>query len=250
MKRTFALLAFSLLTLSACNGGGTESSLSSIAEESSVASIEEESSSSSEATSFEYSDEYYRLSPADFGEKIYSFDQSTCTFAESEITISIDQACLSAEEVCYYYLAFETLPPNYFTTEKYRSDTSSALEYGKAGRCASRYCYADRPDGYAVTIGPYYNKTETSYYWEFDIDLDGTYNVGRINRGAGRVVVVADGLEAYGGDGPVCFFTEDHYDSFREFYNYEGGWGPTFTSNAEKINATTLSLGEISYSSL
>lgn len=268
MKARRIIIFLAATLLSSCSkevGNASSSSLStSLIETSEVSqeqSSEESSIEASSETSLETSSEvssgesssipttsldpssYYRLSPTDFGTTVYSLDYETATFVDSGYTISIDQDCLTAEEVCYYWVAFRTYPPNYFTTSSYGADKTSALAYGVNGRCASRYRYVDRPDGYALVLGPYYNQIETSYYWELDIDLTGSYNNGySITRGRGRVVVVADGLEAYGGDGPVCYLTQDHYGSFYEFYNYKGGWGTAFSSSATRPKPETLYL--------
>lgn len=219
-----------------------ESSSSSISSSISSSSSSSSSSSRIPTTSYE-ADNYYRLSPKDFSDKIYTFDGESCTFSDSGYTITIDQDCLDAESVCYYWMAFKQMPPNYFTTSSYKSDTTAAVKYGLNGRCASRYSYGSYSGGYAKVIGPFYNQTSTGYYWEFDIALSSIYNTGSsITRGAGRVVVVVDGLKVYGGDGPVCFYTTDHYNSFREFVNYQDGWGGLFKTNATKPIPTTIRL--------
>lgn len=265
MKKLTLFLALAVALLGGCaTASSVDSSSFSSSESESISSSESESSSSDESSSISSSisssssssssssrtpttsydaDNYYRLSPEDFSEKIYTFDGESCTFSDSGYTITIDQDCLDAESVCYYWMAFEQMPPNYFTTDEYKSDTTAAVRYGKNGRCASRYSYGSYSGGYAQVIGPFYNQTSTGYYWEFDIALSSVYNTGSsITRGTGRVVVVVDGLKVYGGDGPVCFYTTDHYSSFREFVNYQDGWGGSFKTNATKPIPTTIHL--------
>lgn len=222
------------------------SELSSESSSEEASSSSEETSSSSQSPSTSYSDDtYFRLSPTDFSTTIYSLDRSTCTFADSGYTIDIDQDCLTYQEVCYYWMAFRQLPPNYFMTAKNRSDKTSAIAYGVNGRCASKYYVGEYQgsNNYSLKFGDFYDQTTDSYYWELDIDLTGSYNTGSsISRGAGRVVVVERGLEYYGGDGPVCFYTTDHYSTFSEFYNYYDGFGETYSSYAGKPMPQTLSL--------
>jgi hypothetical protein len=138
-------------------------------------------------------------------------------------TIAQDSDCLNYQDVCLYYEAFRQFPPNY------KSSKAAAVAYGLNGRYVSTYSKASyhSDNDYTEKLGTF-NDESAGYYYELDIDLDGTYNDGRsITRGAGRVVIVADGLTDYGTE-PVCFYTYDHYADFVEFYNFYQGWSPLF----------------------
>lgn len=142
--------------------------------------------------------------------------------AEKAVSIRQDQPALNAEEVAEYYASYRSFPPNYFANEE------AAMAYGTNGRIVSTYYSGKRHSyDYTVKLGTF-NVTSGGSYYEFDIDLTGRYNTGSsISRGAGRVVVVADGITDYGSD-PVCYYTADHYADFKEYYNFYQGWSPLF----------------------
>jgi guanyl-specific ribonuclease Sa len=137
-------------------------------------------------------------------------------------SIAKDQECLTYQEVAEYYSIYQSWPKNY------KSSTDEALAYGKNGRVVSTYYSGSHHTyDYTVALGTFNLPSGGSYY-EFDIDLTGSYNTGSyISRGAGRVVAIVDGITDYGNE-PVCYFTEDHYADFIEYYNYDGGWSPLF----------------------
>jgi hypothetical protein len=142
--------------------------------------------------------------------------------AQTASTISQNQDALTPEEVAEYYVSFRAFPPNYF------ADEDEALSYGKNGRLISTYYSGSHHSyDYTVKLGTF-NVASGGIYYEFDIDLTGRYNTGSsISRGAGRVVVVADGIADYGAE-PVCYYTSDHYADFKEYYNFYQGWSPLF----------------------
>ncbi|MBO5096798.1 MAG: hypothetical protein J6B96_00620, partial [Agathobacter sp.] len=78
-------------------------------------------------------------------------------------------------------------------------------------------------------------------YWELDIGTTGTetpgyrgsiYNDGtKITRGAARIVYARQDLNGngiYEQDEVYVFYTHNHYNDFREYLNYYGGWGEMF----------------------
>lgn len=78
-------------------------------------------------------------------------------------------------------------------------------------------------------------------YYELDIGTTGTetpgyaaqlYNDGtKINRGAARIVYARQDLNGngvYETDEIYVFYTHNHYNDFREYLNYYGGWGQMF----------------------
>jgi len=138
----------------------------------------------------------------------------------TEITQETD--CLNAEQVAEYYVSFRSFPPNYF------GSTDQAVSYGKNGRVVNTYYSGSyHTYDYTVKLGTWNVPSDGAYY-EFEIDLTGNYNNGtRINHGAGRLVVIADGIKEYGSE-PVCYYTTDHYADFKEYYNFYQGWSPLF----------------------
>lgn len=154
---------------------------------------------------------------------IYKISQAGASYiAEKATSISRSQDVLTPEEVAEYYVSFRSFPPNYF------ADESEAISYGKNGRMISTYYSGSRHSyDYTVKLGTF-NRVSGGIYYEFDIALTGSYNTGSsISRGAGRVVVIADGIKDYGSD-PVCYYTSDHYADFKEYYNFYQGWSPLF----------------------
>ena len=73
------------------------------------------------------------------------------------------------------------------------------------------------------------------YYYEMDIGTAGYNNGSSITRGACRIVYTRKDLD---GDGVIeinetyLFYTQNHYHDFREYLNYQGGWGILFGDEA------------------
>ncbi len=78
-------------------------------------------------------------------------------------------------------------------------------------------------------------------YFELDIGTTGTYTPGytvriynngsSITRGAARLVYARQDLNGdgqYSTDEVYVFYTHNHYNDFREYLNYYGGWGEMF----------------------
>lgn len=220
---TFIVEVLGLIALSSCvfTAGSSNSTTSSPSDSSSA-------SSSSSSSSEENSSVAYRIAPvvASGSEEevpVYNVTANNGDYSGTEVTtIKRNQDCLDYQSVCLYYEAFRTFPPNYKETR------SEALSYGTKGRLVSTYDKSEsHSNDYTLTFGTF-NRPDDGVYYEFDIDLTGNYNTGStLNRGAGRVVVVKDGLTDYGSE-PVCFYTSDHYADFNEFYNYDSGWSVLF----------------------
>jgi hypothetical protein len=152
------------------------------------------------------------------------------------------------EDVALYYQAFKALPGNYYDTSADSTSgytTSKKMCYGLYGNVCRLYTkYYSRTDGYVS----YLPELNTVSYFEADIGLDSSYASGTSwNRGTARLVIVPGGAKLYGSD-PILFYTADHYESFRECYNYAEGWGPYFDGEdstygyGEWTEATTLTL--------
>ena len=124
--------------------------------------------------------------------------------------------------VCAYYTAFNIWPANYDFNKNNVKDV-----FGTDARQVSSY---SKKTGYALSI-PW---VKSGYYYELDIDFDGTYSK---TRGTGRVVVWDEGWNASGYDSsPVCVYTDDHYNTWLEYLN-NGLWSNRFDAEG---NATGL----------
>lgn len=150
---------------------------------------------------------------------------------------------ITLEEVAAYMYAFGgkdcTLPANY--TSKKRGDPITNI-WGEYLRLNHSYFTGD--------TGKYPYEPELPnikgcggdlQYYEMDIGTTGTvtpgyaariYNNGStITRGAARLVYTRQDLN---GDGiytqseVYVFYTHNHYNDFREYLNYYGGWGEVF----------------------
>ena len=192
----------------------------------------ESSLSSSSATTYE--DVPFRVAPqvSEDGRSadIYSYSVEDGALVRTyEITLEKGESYVDFQEVALYYLAFGEAPANYFWEKRL------AQAYGSEGRYMQSFGLGDYdgPNSYTEALGTF-NKSKGTYL-ELDIDIDGSYRpLG--NRGAGRLVIVVDGIEDYGPD-PVVYQTEDHYDSFSEFYNYPGGWSDPFDGTGYGLGA-------------
>lgn len=167
---------------------------------------------------------------------VYDVRYSTKGYLAYPTTLTIHKTdyCLTYETVALYYLAFRTFPPNYLSIKNKKQVTKNTDL-----RCVSTY-YKGTSHTYDYTkaLGTFQNEINGTYY-EFDIALSSSYSGS--NRGAGRLVVVEEGLTSYQGDGPVCFYTKDHYADFCEFYNFAGGWSEEFAGVYNKSGSYTNS---------
>ncbi len=268
MKKTFcfAVASLSVLieTLSSCtfninsslndrsSDSSSENELSSFEETSFISSAEESSSDSSseieeKSSSKEESDEIetveyeevlntigpdedktYRIAPAKVNDDeftVYNVKYNTKGYLAHPTTLTIKKTdyCLTFETVALYYQAFRQVPPNY-VTDKNLSDED--LRY------VSTYTYGSYSgsNSYTESLGEFNNSR--GVYLELDIKL---LSYSLKNRGKGRVVIVVDGIKDYGNE-PVCYYTNDHYQNFWEFYNYASGWGPSFKGVGSKTS--------------
>ncbi len=150
-------------------------------------------------------------------------------------------------DIANYYIAFEEIPPNFGYSGKSKKPDASidfcatvdqveAL-FGENAREISKYT---RDSGYAVGL-PYnpHGSGSNPYYYEFDVDLDGTYTTS--NRGVGRVVMWVDGWSCYETDAPVATVTYDHYETFAQYLGYSE-FGTPFDTNGS-IGRTACALG-------
>lgn len=175
---------------------------------------------------------------------LYSYDGQAYSVLNSEGEISFTVfkcgAYVTLEEVAAYVFAFGDIPANY-TSAKKGSPSSSVwgkylrLNHSAFSGSTSKYPYEPELPDISGCGG-------SLYYYEIDIGTTGTdcdpsyvaytYNDGsRITRGAARIVYtrfdanqnnIIDINEKY------LFYTNNHYNDFREYLNYEGGWGEIF----------------------
>ena len=119
--------------------------------------------------------------------------------------------------ICAYYNAFKVFPANF----EVKSNMSNVRNvFGDKARQVSPYT---RTDGYARAVPCHLGDK----YYEFDIDLDGSYSA---SRGTGRVVAWETGWTGTGyNDSPVCIYTDDHYSTFIEYLN-NGTWSNRFNA--------------------
>ena len=144
----------------------------------------------------------------------------TTSYVSSHPECKADAAITDPILVCAYYTAFRKWPANY---AKNTGGVKSI--FGDKARQVSEY---NRTDGYVRAVPWNFN----GVYFEFDIDLDGSY---QSSRGSGRVVAWESGWSGEGyDDSPVCIYTDDHYNTFLEYLN-NGTWSNRF--NAEGLVA-------------
>ncbi len=147
---------------------------------------------------------------------------------------------ITLEEVAAYVYAFGDIPANY-VSGKTASPTSSIwgeylrLNHSKFSGNTSKYPYEPELPDISGCGG------DLTYY-EMDIGTTGTdcspgyavrtYNDGnRITRGAARIVYArfdANRNQIIDPNERFLFYTYNHYNDFREYLNYYGGWGEMF----------------------
>jgi len=152
---------------------------------------------------------------------------------------------ITLEEVAAYMYAFggasSNIPANYVTKKSTKPSSSIWGEYLRVNHSyfsgdTSRYPYEPELPDITGCGG-------SMQYFELDIGTTGTttpgyspslYNNGtKITRGAARIVYARkdkDGNGIYEAEkGEIyLFYTHNHYNDFREYLNYYGGWGEMF----------------------
>ncbi len=126
-------------------------------------------------------------------------------------------------EVAAYFIAFGSYPCNYYMD----GDGSLAKRVmGDKARLAQQFSLTD---GYATAVPYRLDAYGDLVYYELDIALDAAYDAEG-PRGVGRLVCWTSGFTCYDDTYPVVVYTDDHYATFKEYYN-DGTFGPNF--NAE-----------------
>jgi hypothetical protein len=155
----------------------------------------------------------------------------TLDYIKEHTNLKSQAAMIEPEDVAAFYTIFKTNPANYATSSNISSVKSV---FGSDAREVSHYT---KTTGYATSV-PYAAKNGAPSYYEFDIDVDGSYSTS--SRGVGRVVAWEYGFDTSKGatnysSAPVCVFTDDHYFTFQEFLNY-GSFGPRFNVEGNPTN--------------
>ncbi len=150
---------------------------------------------------------------------------------------------ITLEEVAAYMYAFGgkdgTLPANYVSKKTPKPGSSIWGEYLRGNH--SYFTGDTNKYPYEPVLPDMYGCGGQLQYYEMDIGTTGTvtpgytsseYNNGiRITRGAARLVYARHDKNGNGifevGEIYV-FYTHNHYNDFREYLNYYGGWGEMF----------------------
>ena len=153
-------------------------------------------------------------------------------------------AYITLEEVAAYMFAFggsnDTLPANYTSKKNTKPQNSPWGEYLRLNHSyfsGDTYKYPYEPELPNIS-----GCGGSAQYYEMDVGTTGTYtgpgypvklyNDGNIiTRGAARIVYTRqdrNGNGIYETDEVFLFYTANHYNDFREYLNYFGGWGEIF----------------------
>ena len=180
-------------------------------------------------------------------DSFYADDGKTYIVVDSSgnevMRIYQDGGYITLEEVAAYMYAFGgsrgTLPANYTSKKKGDPKTDKWGEYLRLNHSyfigdTDRYPYEPELPNISGCGGDL-------QYYEMDIGTAGTvtpgytsrpYNDGsRITRGAARLVYAREDLNKngiYEQNEIYVFYTHNHYNDFREYLNYYGGWGDLF----------------------
>lgn len=148
---------------------------------------------------------------------------------------------ITLEEVAAYMYAFGgvSLPANYSSKKSTKPQNSIWGEYLRLNHSkfignTSKYPYEPELPDISGCGG------DLAYY-EMDIGTTGTTTPGyspkpyiqgnTVTRGAARLVYARQDLNGngiYETDELYVFYTHNHYNDFREYLNYYGGWGEVF----------------------
>ena len=150
---------------------------------------------------------------------------------------------ITLEEVAAYMYAFGgdegSLPANYTSKKSGKPENSLWGEYLRVNHSyfignTDKYPYEPELPDISGCGG-------NLKYYEMDIGTTGTETPGyaakpyiqgnKINRGAARLVYTRQDLNGngiYENNEVYVFYTHNHYNDFREYLNYYGGWGEMF----------------------
>ncbi len=151
-----------------------------------------------------------------------------------------DGAYVTLDEVAAYVFAFGEIPPNYLSAKSGNPKTHPWGKYLRVNHSrffgdTDKYPYEPELPNISGCGGEF-------DYFELDIGTTGTsgdpsykpylYNDGtKLTRGAARIVYArfdANGNKIIDINEKYVFYTNNHYNDFREYLNYQGGWGEIF----------------------
>ena len=153
-------------------------------------------------------------------------------------------AYITLEEVAAYMYAFgggkDCYPANYTYNKKARPLESIWGEYLRVNH--TKFSGNTKKYPYEPMLPDISGCGGDLQYYEMDIGTTGTetpggyavkiYNDGTvITRGAARIVYARqdkNGNGIFEADEVYVFYTDNHYNDFREYLNYYGGWGQIF----------------------
>lgn len=153
-------------------------------------------------------------------------------------------AYITLEEVAAYMYAFGgasgSMPANYSANKKTRPTESIWGEYLRVNH--TKFSGNTKKYPYEPKLPDISGCGGDLQYYEMDIGTTGTetpgdyavriYNNGTtITRGAARLVYARQDKNKNGifeSDEVYVFYTDNHYNDFREYLNYYGGWGQIF----------------------
>ena len=150
---------------------------------------------------------------------------------------------ITLEEVAAYMYAFGgangSLPANYTSKKSGKPNNSIWGEYLRVNH--SRFLGDTNKYPYEPELPAISGCGGDLQYYEMDIGTTGTetpgyaakpyVDNGKITRGAARLVYTRqdrNGNGVFETDELYVFYTHNHYNDFREYLNYYGGWGQMF----------------------
>ena len=148
---------------------------------------------------------------------------------------------ITLEEVAAYMYAFggDSLPANYISKKSAKPQSSPWGDYLRLNH--SKFIGNTRKYPYEPELPDISGCGGELEYYEMDIGTTGTTTPGyapkpyiqgnTVTRGAARVVYAREDLNGNGVFEPgevYVFYTHNHYNDFREYLNYYGGWGEIF----------------------
>lgn len=152
---------------------------------------------------------------------------------KNDLSLVEEATLIDPVDICNYFIAFNQYPVNYV----YKNEYNTAYRIFKDDtRCVSTYT---RTDGYATSVPYKAGSDGKPYYYELDLDLDGTYSNN--SRGCGRLVCWEYGFDenkgavGYEQNQMVIVYTDDHYATFKEYYG-AGLFSDTFDSEMNRTN--------------
>lgn len=176
---------------------------------------------------------------------VYLDDGNTYVVLDSQgneqFRVHKDGAYITLEEVAAYMYAFggESLPANYSSKKNTKPQNTPWGEYLRLNH--SKFLGNTKKYPYEPELPDISGCGGELEYYEMDIGTTGTSTPGyapkpyiqgsTVTRGAARLVYARQDLNGNGvyeiGEVYV-FYTHNHYNDFREYLNYYGGWGEMF----------------------